>query len=413
MATRGMAGANAANLTPVRCVLAQTRAISRGLIRRTSSSSRGEDDEDQIHPPSTDRMPAGRLGADLRRRGPGLGTAGATSQDAGAAKPRFAPVAVDALSPTDVTIAGMRDDLPAGGRDSLIRHFDGVTWSYQRGSRMDQSSYDALDASSPVNAWAVGFGSDDAVAAHWNGSRWVDTRTDNPGDANWFNGVKAVSASQAWAVGGWSLSETRYALVEHFVNGHWKRILVPDDPGDYDSLEAVDADSPSDVWAVGGSNNQSSVEHWDGSRWTLTRIAGGGLSSVSAVSPHDVWALNGLMLAEHFNGRRWKHIPVSHPGSGSQLISVDAVSTDDVWAVGNHPVPGDGVNTLIEHWDGSTWSVVPSPNSIRAVNLLSSVSADSATDAWAVGSHGPDVTHADRSLILHWDGTRWTRVSAH
>ena len=39
-----------------------------------------------------------------------------------------------------------------------------------------------------------------------------------------------------------------------------------------------------------------------------------------------------------------------------------AVASNNVWAVGeNEEVPGLGITTLIEHWNGSAWSIVPSP----------------------------------------------------
>jgi hypothetical protein len=40
-------------------------------------------------------------------------------------------------------------------------------------------------------------------------------------------------------------------------------------------------------------------------------------------------------------------------------------------------------------------------------NVLTGVTALSATDAWAVGYY---VKGAYRTLILHWAGTAWTKV---
>ena len=58
-----------------------------------------------------------------------------------------------------------------------------------------------------------------------------------------------------------------------------------------------------------------------------------------------------------------------------------------MWAVG-YTITTDGTNqpdrTLIEHWNGSTWSVVASPNVGGNDNLLNGVAA--AGDVWAVGS---------------------------
>jgi hypothetical protein len=52
---------------------------------------------------------------------------------------------------------------------------------------------------------------------------------------------------------------------------------------------------------------------------------------------------------------------VSGPNS-PVLHGVTAIASNSVWAVGeNEEVPGLGITTLIEHSDGSTWSIVPSP----------------------------------------------------
>jgi hypothetical protein len=64
------------------------------------------------------------------------------------------------------------------------------------------------------------------------------------------------------------------------------------------------------------------------------------------------------------------------------------------------------VDTLILGWNGTAWSQVSSPSPGPASNVLTGVSADSATDAWAVGSY---LSKSVRdTLILHWNGTAWS-----
>jgi hypothetical protein len=99
------------------------------------------------------------------------------------------------------------------------------------------------------------------------------------------------------------------------------------------------------------------------------------------------------------------------PVSGPEPPAPPAILTDatasgpsNAWAVGNS---GGGTKTLIERWDGSTWSVVPAP-SPGDVNKLKSVSASSATDAWAVGVTAS--LQGEQALLLHWDGARWART---
>jgi hypothetical protein len=87
------------------------------------------------------------------------------------------------------------------------------------------------------------------------------------------------------------------------------------------------------------------------------------------------------------------------------LIGVDALSASDAWAVGSRGAP-HRTHTLIEHWDGTAWSVVPS--GIRRVALYD-VSASGPTDAWAVGVKIS--RSAVTPVILHWDGASWSRAS--
>jgi hypothetical protein len=59
-----------------------------------------------------------------------------------------------------------------------------------------------------------------------------------------------------------------------------------------------------------------------------------------------------------------------------------------MWAVGSFSVAAGTTvqgRTLVEHWNGSAWSVVPSPNVGGNDNLLNGVGA-AAGDVWAVGS---------------------------
>jgi len=71
----------------------------------------------------------------------------------------------------------------------------------------------------------------------------------------------------------------------------------------------------------------------------------------------------------------------------NELHSVSALAENDVWAVGvSYNTERTLGSTLIEHWNGSRWSVVPSPNPSSFVNKLNAVAAVSPNDVWAVGT---------------------------
>jgi hypothetical protein len=84
------------------------------------------------------------------------------------------------------------------------------------------------------------------------------------------------------------------------------------------------------------------------------------------------------------------------------LFAVDAVASNDVWAVGRS---FQEAKTLTIHWNGSNWSIVPSPNDIGD-DILFGVAAVAVNDVWAVGADGSLSTLAE-----HWDGTAWSIVA--
>jgi hypothetical protein len=98
-----------------------------------------------------------------------------------------------------------------------------------------------------------------------------------------------------------------------------------------------------------------------------------------------------------------------------------ALAPDNVWAVGystatQKPPPGQydvPTTTLIEHYDGTSWSVVSSPNvgpnSQYQSNRLLGITAVSPTDIWAFGSYfAASGSENQMTLLLHWDGTSWS-----
>jgi hypothetical protein len=182
------------------------------------------------------------------------------------------------------------------------------------------------------------------------------------------------------------------------------------------------------VWAVGSSGSQASgqvtvIEHWNGTGWSLVTSPNPGtidntLYAVSAVSSSDVWAVGFQVsttgvtqtLTEHWNGTKWSVVTSPSPGSiNNEFLSVAAVSSNDVWAVGFTASNSSAQKTLIEHWNGTKWSVVKSlsPGTSPVNDVLSGVTAISASDVWAVGASGT----MGQTLAEHWNGTKWSAVT--
>ena len=198
----------------------------------------------------------------------------------------------------------------------------------------------------------------------------------------------------------------------------WSKVGIPK----LANLLAVSGTSTSDVWTVGYIYNQQFAVyrpmafHSAGGAFSNTKVAlkGHGYSvfnAVAAVAPNDVWAAgywntdsgytgSGLPLFEHWNGSSWQVVPSPQVGGG-QIWGLAAVASNDVWAVGELNTN----NTLVEHWNGSAWKRVRAPYG-DSLGWLFSVSARSANDVWAAGGayHGEEL----ETLVLHWDGSSWT-----
>ena len=98
------------------------------------------------------------------------------------------------------------------------------------------------------------------------------------------------------------------------------------------------------------------------------------------------------------------------------LNSVSCLSSTACTAVGYSDVNA-GPQTLVQSWDGATWSLVDSPNAIINIldfnfNQLNSVSCTSTTSCTAVGFYTNSIYTVTRTLVLSFDGTSWTIVDS-
>jgi hypothetical protein len=249
-----------------------------------------------------------------------------------------------------------------------------------------------------------------------------------------FTGVSASRPDDAWGVGSHSgPSASDHALVEHWSGTTWTRVPVPQPVGQQVTLSGVDDLSPSNAWAVGrsvpasGLNARTLIEHWNGISWSIvpspnpaTGISGDTdvLTAVGGAGPNDLWAAGWdtdettqtiFLLFEHWNGATWSAVPSPTPIRSSQFASsITAVSSKDVWAVGDDETGQR--RTLAAHWNGQNWSIVPTPNvgDGTVQNLLTGVNADANGDVWASGfASNVDQRNFRVPIVLRWNGKSW------
>jgi hypothetical protein len=153
--------------------------------------------------------------------------------------------------------------------------------------------------------------------------------------------------------------------------------------------------------------------------WDVVPVASpsvGSLRGVHVVAPDDVWAVGtsaAETLIEHWDGQSFDVVPSPNRRDRTNVLeAVDGVDADDVWAVGHADVTDFiGARSLIEHWNGSQWSIVASPNrgDRDTVNQLTGVAAVAPDDVWAVGTRY-DYSPGFHPIVMHWDGAMWRFV---
>jgi hypothetical protein len=87
-----------------------------------------------------------------------------------------------------------------------------------------------------------------------------------------------------------------------------------------------------------------------------------------------------------WDGSVWSIVPSPNAGTSSDVLeSVSCLSVSECVAVG-YTYTGSASETLVLVWDGSVWSIAPSPNADTSDDVLESVSCVSVSECVAVGS---------------------------
>jgi hypothetical protein len=333
---------------------------------------------------------------------------------------------IAAVSASDVWAVGT-----GGPTGELVEHWDGTRWTFGTGPGLGGLNRIRILAAN--DRWAIGNGR----VAHWDGTRWT---TIPPQPDTTVNDIFPRTANDIWAVGLFGNHDGSFNYTEHFTGGcvplptatpsptptatptpvcsaDWHVVASPNVGAVNNELHSVAGVAPDDLWGVGSSGEL--IPHWDGNQWQLVPGSGAPaaeLFAVAALSANDVWAVGdsyagvGQTLITHWNGSGWARILSPNPGGSSSntLFALTARSATDIWAVGfSVAPPTNRARTLALHWDGLTWTIVPSPNVGTNSNYLRAVSARAANDVWAAGYYVSADGQTEQVLVEHWDGTAW------
>ncbi len=201
----------------------------------------------------------------------------------------------------------------------------------------------------------------------------------------------------------------------------WSIVPSPNEAGS-DWLLAVDASAGDNAWSVGFYVGPEGVyetlaERWDGSAWAVVETPNVGsfgdwLNGVTVVSASEAWAVGytagepdtytSTTLIEHWTGSAWSVVPSPNPSKdplygANQLDDVRAFAPNDVWAAGWQWTP-IGSAPLIERWNGRSWKVSPTPDD--EFRELRALDGTSSSDIWAVGD-ALSISDGYQSMVMH------------
>lgn len=139
--------------------------------------------------------------------------------------------------------------------------------------------------------------------------------------------------------------------------------------------------------------------------------------ALATISANDIWAVGTYAdsggstqtLIEQWNGTSWTHESSPSPGTDFNfLYGVAAVSANDIWAVGVYS-SGEYDQPLVEQYLNGQWNVIPTPSPGGCGSYLYGVAAISIKDVWAVGYQNSGCGTI-QTLVEQWNGTEWNVV---
>jgi len=305
-----------------------------------------------------------------------------------------------------------------------------------------QSLLDSVACSSATSCEAVGSYSAAGVSVHalaesWDGTSWSVDSSPSPGTDTELLSVACTARASCMAVGVTGSPGGRRAFAELRRGSSWAVVPVPT-PGSPSALQAVVCAAPNSCTAVGSSSTSTSalpaalVESWDGNRWSVvqTPSAAGSveseLNSVACASSTTCMAVGtfnttgdiedqeNFTLVEAWNGTSWSVVPSPNPGILSGFVSIACPSPTACIAVGAYSPTADPYvaddQSFVEAWGGTQWSIVPSPRlGARYVSALQAAACASPDRCLAVGYSALRARPGEhRHLIESWDGSSWS-----
>jgi hypothetical protein len=260
------------------------------------------------------------------------------------------------------------------------------------------------------------------VAQHWNGVEWTSAAPAlYPGSKRDFlEAVNCATATNCVALGYYENEGGGSGHMTTQWNGtSWTNLAAMPIPSEGTSVEprALDCPTTSECMVVGSYDHLGQpapmAERWTGSSWQvlappaptaeraiLHSVSCTSSSACTAVGSYDTTPQVTKSLIERWNGSSWT-IQTSPSPTAERVYFTSVACTTASWcmAVGASSTTGSGGHALAEVWNGSAWSIVATPTApgSEGGGWFEEVSCSSSAFCVEVGE----------SIDAEWNGTEW------
>jgi hypothetical protein len=290
---------------------------------------------------------------------------------------------------------------------ALAERWDGTAWATQPTPNLGGALFgvSCLTATSCTAVGDVPSSPVTPLAEQWAGGAWSVTLNQGRGI---LRGVSCTSASACTAAGFYlrffpnpghqpPFQVADQTLAEQSNGTSWSVQSTPNEGTAFNNrLYSVSCTAPNACIAVGSLQTVGPpfALRWDGTAWSFQYLDGYALYGVTCTSATACAAVGQLILGtpsvQRWDGTRWwqQTVPVPLGTKAATLYGVSCPAATACTAVGNYTTRSGVEQTLAEQWNGTTWSVVPTPNPAGATSSsLSGVSCPTANACTAVGNY--------------------------
>jgi len=266
---------------------------------------------------------------------------------------------------------------------------------------------------------------------------WRIVKTFGPAEGVWSDNFSVSGAKDAWST--WiackpcsGSNPVTHFYVEHSAGTTWRQVGVPASlESAAEASVAIGASADKNLWlfqpATSSRSLHAHVLRWNGSKWSRQAIPSwavhlnpsGTYAIVPAVfGPESVWVfslgVDAFTKPDHYvaryNGHRWTKLQM--PAVPNQ---VSVLSEHDIWALGSTiATKAKPSASILMHWNGKRWSTVAVPSARVPKNATDDVLNPVAlgpTDVWIQRDITKGLAGATTLYLLHWNGRHWSRVA--